>query len=216
VSARRWERRRLAFLRAALVPATGPEASLATGRILEAVVDKVTTFGGVLEGLGPIGLVAVFGLDAAGDVADRAGYAAMAILKAMERSQREEGADVGVRLGAHVATALISVGGGGVTLDMDERHDLWPLLDELVERTPLNTILVTESSAPFLRRRFELTARPAGARHADARADRPRAHRSGTRRAPGGVRRPALRARAAARAARHRPARSGPRRRSRR
>ena len=165
VSARRWERRRLAFLRAALVPATGPEASLATGRILEAVVDKVTTFGGVLEGLGPIGLVAVFGLDAAGDVGDRAGYAAMAILKAMERSQREEGADVGVRLGVHVATALISVGGGGITLDMDERHDLRPLLDELVERTPLNTILVTESSAPFLRRRFELAAGPGPMAH---------------------------------------------------
>ena len=168
VSARRWERRRLAFLRAALVPAVGPDASLATGRLLEAVVDKVATFGGTLEGLGPIGLVAVFGLDAAGDVADRAGYAAMAILKALERAQRGEGLDIGVRLGLHVSTALIGVSGSGVTLDMDERHDLWSLLDELVERTPLNTILVTESSAAFLRRRFELAAGPGPMAHGTA------------------------------------------------
>ena len=35
----------MAFLRAALVPATGPVDSLTTSRVLEAIVDKVVTFG---------------------------------------------------------------------------------------------------------------------------------------------------------------------------
>jgi transcriptional regulator with AAA-type ATPase domain/tetratricopeptide (TPR) repeat protein len=159
-SVRRWERRRLAFVRVALVPPTGPEALLTTGRVLEDLVDKVGAFGGVLEGVGPIGLVAAFGLDAAGDAADRAAHAAMAILKAVDRARKELHTDVGARAGLHVSPVLISMAGGGVGIDMDERRDLWPLLDELVERASLDTILVSAAAAPFLRRRFELAPGP--------------------------------------------------------
>jgi transcriptional regulator with AAA-type ATPase domain/tetratricopeptide (TPR) repeat protein len=157
---RRWERRPVAFLCAALVPPRGPEATLETARALELVVDKVRTFGGKVEGVGPIGLVAAFGLDAVGDAADRAAHAAMAIGKAIERVRRDERAEVGVRLGLHATQVLVGVAANDADLDMDERRDLWPVLDELVERAPLQSIVVTASAAPFLRRRFELAAGP--------------------------------------------------------
>jgi transcriptional regulator with AAA-type ATPase domain/tetratricopeptide (TPR) repeat protein len=158
--ARRWERRPVAFLCVALVPPGGPEASLETARALELIVDKARTFGGKIEGIGPIGLVAAFGLDAIGESADRAAHAAMAIVKAVERLRREEGGDVGVRLGLHATQVLVGVAANAADLDMDERRDLWPVLDELVERAPLQSIVVTASAAPFLRRRFELAAGP--------------------------------------------------------
>jgi DNA-binding NtrC family response regulator/tetratricopeptide (TPR) repeat protein len=159
-SVRRWERRRVALLRVALAPPIGPEAPLATARVLEDLVAKAATFGGMLDGLGPIGLVAVFGLDLGGDAADRAAHAAMAMLKAVERTRRDEGGDVSIRVGVHVSNALVGVSGATVDIDMDERLDLWPVLDELVERALLDTILVSATAAPFLRRRFELAPGP--------------------------------------------------------
>jgi tetratricopeptide (TPR) repeat protein len=162
VSGRRWERRRIALIRAALVPAGGPDAQLETARTLELVLDKVRSFGGRIEGLGPIGAVAVFGLTEIGDAADRAGHSAMAIIKAVERAQHEDGAETAVKVGIHVGVALIGVGPGpgAVELDMDERRDLWPMLDELVERASLGSILVTDTAASLLMRRFELTPSP--------------------------------------------------------
>ena len=162
-SVRRWERRRVAFVRVALAPPTGPEAPLIIGRVLEDLVAKVASFGGALEGVGPIGLVAVFGLDAAGDAAERAAHAAMAILKAVDRAHREQQADVTARVGLHLSTVLVSLVAGSVSIDMDERRDVWPLLDELVERASLGTIVTSDAAASFLRRRFELAPGPAGA-----------------------------------------------------
>jgi len=159
-SSRRWVRRRVALLRAALVPPSGPDAGLETARALEVMVEKARTFGGVLEGIGPIGIVAAFGVDAAGEGCDRAAHAAMAMVKAIERARREEGAELGVKLGVHATAAVVGVAGAEAELDMDERRDLWPLLDELVEQAPLDGILVSAAAAPLLTRRFELAPGP--------------------------------------------------------
>ncbi|HEX6210935.1 MAG TPA: AAA family ATPase, partial [Methylomirabilota bacterium] len=156
LSARRWERRRVALLRAALVPSSTPDAMLETARSLEAMVEKVEIFGGKLEGIGPIGLVAAFGLEAVGDAADRAAHAALAMVKAIERARHDEQGEVAVKVGLHAAPMLVGVAAGAAVLDMDERRDLWPLLDQLVERAPLGGVLVTAASAPLLTRRFEL------------------------------------------------------------
>jgi DNA-binding NtrC family response regulator/tetratricopeptide (TPR) repeat protein len=155
-SVRRWERRRLALLRVALVPTGEPDASLETARALEVVVDKVRTFGGHIEGIGPIGIVAVFGLDTAGDTADRAAHVALAIVKAVERARREEGGEVAVRVGLHATPALVGLSGGPAELDMDERRDLWPVLDQLIECAQLDSISITTATAALLTRRFEL------------------------------------------------------------
>ncbi len=159
-TARRWERRRLALLRVALVPAAGPDAALETARALETFVDKVRTFGGRVEGIGPIGFVAAFGLDTIGEVADRAAHVAMAIVKAAERARRDEAGELGVRIGLHVSLVLVGLGAGPVELDMDERRDLWPLLDELVEHAPLDGVTVSAPAASLLTRRFDLAPGP--------------------------------------------------------
>ncbi|HTO12924.1 MAG TPA: sigma 54-interacting transcriptional regulator [Candidatus Binatia bacterium] len=159
-SGRRWVRRRVALLRAALVPPSGPDAGLETARALEVMVEKARTFGGALEGIGPIGIVAAFGVDAAGDAADRAAHAAMAMVKAIERARREEGAELGLKIGVHATGAVVGVTASDAALDMDERRDLWPLLDELVEQAPLDGILVSAAAAPLLTRRFELAPGP--------------------------------------------------------
>ena len=87
----------------------------------------------------------------------------MAIVKAVERAQREDGAKPRVKVGIHVGVALVGVGPvpAAAELDMDERRDLWPMLDELVERASLGSILVTDTAASLLMRRFELTPSPA-------------------------------------------------------
>ena len=212
-SVRRWERRRVAFVRVALAPPTGPEAPLIIGRVLEDLVTKVASFGGALEGVGPIGLVAVFGLDAAGDAAERAAHAAMAILKAVDRAHREQQADVSARVGLHLSTVLVSVVAGSVSIDMDERRDVWPLLDELVERASLGTILTSGPGGvvPAAPVRAGAGAGPRRQWRHDPRARRPRAHRPRAARPHGGVRGAPFRARAAAGASgiREPPARAG-------
>jgi transcriptional regulator with AAA-type ATPase domain/tetratricopeptide (TPR) repeat protein len=164
-SGRRWERRRVALLRAALVPSASADAPQETARVLEVLVEKVRTFGGKVEGLGPIGLGAAFGADASGDAADRAAHTALAIVKALERARREEGSDVGVKVGIHVTPVLVGVASTGIDLDMDDRRDVWPLLDELVERGSVGTVLVTDAAAAVLARRFELAPGPGGVAH---------------------------------------------------
>jgi predicted ATPase len=84
----------------------------------------------------------------------------MAILKAAERSRREDGGDIGVRMGVHAAMVLLGISGSVTELDMDERRDLWPLLDELVEHAPLDGITVSATAAGLLTRRFELAPGP--------------------------------------------------------
>src|SRR5215471_9480208 len=68
---RRWEQRRVAMLRVALVSPGEPDVSLETARALDVVVDKMRTFGGRVEGISPTGALAVFGLETPDDAASR-------------------------------------------------------------------------------------------------------------------------------------------------
>ncbi len=76
---RAWERRRLAFLRAVLVPPPDREVMPLVARALEVLVEKVESFGGRVEELGPLGVVGVFGLEPIEDAPRRAAHAAVAI-----------------------------------------------------------------------------------------------------------------------------------------
>jgi DNA-binding NtrC family response regulator/tetratricopeptide (TPR) repeat protein len=158
-TARRWERRRVALLRALLVPApVDLEVPLETSRALEALIEKVESFGGFLEGVSPTGVIAAFGLEATGDSVDRAAHGAAAILKATERTQPEGGARVGVKLGIHVTQVLVGLTSGDAKIALEARQRLWPLLDELVQSAEPNEVVVSDAAAPFLRRRFEIVS----------------------------------------------------------
>ena len=51
----RWEPRRVTFLRARLVPSAGESMASELSRAMETIVDKVRSFGGVVDELSPRG-----------------------------------------------------------------------------------------------------------------------------------------------------------------
>jgi hypothetical protein len=67
------------FLRARLVSSGGEPRSSELSRAMEAVVDKVRSFGGVVDELSPTGLIAAFGLEPVEDALEHAAFAAIAI-----------------------------------------------------------------------------------------------------------------------------------------
>src|SRR5262245_3498012 len=94
----RWERRRVALVRAVLVaPPTDRDVSMETSRALDALVEKTESFGGTIEGISPTGAIVAFGLESIEDAVDRAAHGATAILKATERAQHERSPHVGVK-----------------------------------------------------------------------------------------------------------------------
>jgi transcriptional regulator with AAA-type ATPase domain/tetratricopeptide (TPR) repeat protein len=143
-----WEPRRIALLRA------DADAS----RSLEEVVEKVQAFGGDIVELGPGVLVAAFGLEPVEDAPIRAALAALAIRKAAERAQRVGGAGPRVTIVVHVAQALVSQGQGAGTIDLKSKRTAWTTIDALVGVAEYDTIVVSETSVPFLERRFELVS----------------------------------------------------------
>src|SRR5262249_1008406 len=86
-----WERRRVRTLPASLLARSAPEALLETTRARELLVDKVRGCGGTIEGRGPTGIAAAFGLDPTEDAPSRAAHTAMAMVNAVTRARQDAG-----------------------------------------------------------------------------------------------------------------------------
>ena len=151
----RWERRRITLLRAALASLT-PSASY-TSWTSEVLVEKVQSFGGRVEELSPTGIVAAFGLEPIEDAPRHAAHAAMAILKAAERNRRDA-ADVGITVAIHVGQFLVGESSGAAQIDLDAKREASAVLEALLATTETDSIVVSESAATFLERRFDLTS----------------------------------------------------------
>ena len=141
-----WEPRRIALLR----------VDVDAGRGLDEMLGKAQTFGGRIVELGPAAFVAAFGLEATEDAPVRAALAALAILKAIERA-RSDGAGPRAKIAVHVAQVLVSQQQGPGAIDLESKRAAWTAIDALMGLDALDTIVVSESSAPFLERQFELT-----------------------------------------------------------
>ena len=144
-----WQQRHVALLHVEVVDAGG---------IFDDVVGKVQTFGGEIVDLGRSAFVAGFGLEAVEDAAVRAALAALAIVKATERAKRDDGVGPHVKIVVHVAQVLASHLHGNATIDLESRRTAWTTIEALARLDQLDTIVVSEETAPFLERRFELTA----------------------------------------------------------
>ncbi len=151
-----WEPRRVALLRVD-VGVDAAAASADGSRALDEMIGKVQTFGGELVELGPRALVAAFGLEPVEDAPMRAALAALAILTATERA-RSDGAGPRVKIVVHVAQVLVSQLQGAGTIDLESKKAAWTTLEALIGLEELDTIVVSETSAPFLERRFELVS----------------------------------------------------------
>ena len=152
----RWERRRVTLLRVTLIAASAPEAPLETGRALELMLGKIQSFGGRIEGRSPAGVIAVFGLDPTEDAPSHAAHAAMAIEKAVERSRQEGATGPAIKVALHTAQVLVGQGAGAAELDLEGKQVACAVLDTLIERALPDTALVSNATAPFLERGFEL------------------------------------------------------------
>ena len=155
----RWERRRITFLKAAVVVEEPGAFQPDLSRVFEVLVDKARSFGGQIEELSRAALVAVFGLDPSEDAPRRAANAALAITKGVERARRAEGGlEWRLGLAVHVAEVLVGRVDGSTQIDHEAKRDLWPALDALLARAPGNAIVVSDAAAAFLERHFDLVA----------------------------------------------------------
>ena len=167
-SAPAWERRQLAFLRAALVPPQDRDVGLENTRALEVLAEKAESFGGRVEGLGPLSMVAAFGLESVEDAPRRAAHAAIAMRKAVERARLATSHDVGTKIAIHSSQNLVGQTGDGPVIDVAATCQAYAVLEALVTAAERDTIVMSAAAARVLERRFELVSigstEPAGYR----------------------------------------------------
>jgi DNA-binding NtrC family response regulator/tetratricopeptide (TPR) repeat protein len=154
----RWEGRRLAFLRSALMLPPDADPGFSPSRGVEILVEKVQTFGGRVEEMSPTGIVAAFGLEPVEDAPQRAALTAVAIHKAAERAAGSESASIAVRSGIAVRRVLVGSSRGAAQVDLEGKREAWSVLDTLLGVAEPGAILVEETAATFLGRHFDLTA----------------------------------------------------------
>src|SRR5213592_2492173 len=148
-AALRWERRPVTLLWATLTPGEESDAQLEASRALEVLIEKVTSFGGRVDGVSPTGVVAAFGLDATEDAPSRAAHAAMAIQKAAVRARQADSRAPAVAVGIHHEQCLVGFGPRVAEIDVVARQKAGEVLAALVERGEPGSVLVTAAAAPF-------------------------------------------------------------------
>jgi DNA-binding NtrC family response regulator/tetratricopeptide (TPR) repeat protein len=152
----RWERRRVTLLRVGVEFVSEGAAILDAGRTLESLIEKVAGFGGRIEGLSPSGLLASFGLSIAEDAPTRAGHAAMAMQKGVERDRKLGGVAARFKAAIHLTEAFVTQGPERPELDVDARQEAVTELDGLLALSAPEAIVLSEAAGPFLERRFDL------------------------------------------------------------
>ena len=152
----RWEPRRVTFLRARLVSSGGEPRSSELSRAIEVMVDKVGSFGGVVDELSPTGLIAAFGLEPVEDALEHAAFAALAILKIASRAREENATRPAVTLALHTELTRVGRHREGVSVDGDAKRPAWAVLEVLAGQAETGTVVVSPQTAALLARRFEL------------------------------------------------------------
>src|SRR5207247_10865343 len=82
--------------------------------------------------------------------------------KASERA-KSDGGGPRAKIVVHVAQVLVSQHQGGATIDLESKRVAWTTIEALAGLDQLDTVVVSETSTPFLERRFELTPAMPGA-----------------------------------------------------
>jgi transcriptional regulator with AAA-type ATPase domain/tetratricopeptide (TPR) repeat protein len=156
----RWEQRRVTLLRAVIDGPQPEDDRLYPSRLIETLIEKVRSFGGRDEDLGPTSIVASFGLEPVEDATRRAAHAAVAIHKAVDRDRRSQPPGVTARVGIHVTQLLVGHAGREIRLELEGKRRAWDALERLLLRAEPDRTVVSESAAPFLDRRFVLARLP--------------------------------------------------------
>ena len=155
----RWDRRRVTFLRARIVPVPDGASSVTT-RIFGWLIEKAQTFGGHVTEISQQSVVAMFGHAPAEDAPRRAATAALALTKLIAREglPGDGPGDLTVALGIHVDRVALAHIDGRPVLEQEAARRALAALDDL-EPIGSGEIGVTEAAAGFLSRHFELASR---------------------------------------------------------
>jgi transcriptional regulator with AAA-type ATPase domain/predicted ATPase len=149
-----WEKHRLVFLRLEVVEEREGE-DLAASEMLSAAAEKIGSFGGRVEGVGPRALLAMFGLESGGEHAMLAAHCALVIRHALGQ-RPPNAARVTPRIGLHTADVMVSGSAGVVTLDAEASRQAWNAVELAMAGVEPGTIVATAPVAALLRRRFSV------------------------------------------------------------
>ncbi|HZN50259.1 MAG TPA: sigma 54-interacting transcriptional regulator [Methylomirabilota bacterium] len=151
-----WAHQFLAVLRVVLV-APEPSAGWADlTRPLESVIEKLRGFGGRVEEVSPQGIVMVFGLERGGEAVTQAALAALAIRQAAARAARIDPQTIKGMAAIHAGRFLVGQVGGSPEIAAESKREALTILDALVARADLGTVVVSGATIDFLDRRFAL------------------------------------------------------------
>jgi tetratricopeptide (TPR) repeat protein/transposase-like protein len=150
-----WERRHVALLWVDLVAPAAEETVPYVGPALDTVLQKIGSFGGQVEEVSPSDLVAVFGLDPVEDAPRRAAHAALAIQRAA-RAPGHPAESPRVRIALHVGEVLVAWVGSAARVDHAAKREALRQLAAFMADAEAG-VLVSETTRPFLERRFVLS-----------------------------------------------------------
>src|SRR5256712_5644614 len=139
-----------------MISMTTVDVAAAVGAAIEALVEKIESFGGRIEEVSPGGVVAVFGLEPIEDAPRRAAHAALAIQKIAAHAGRGSPGSPSVRVGLHVGEVLVARVGSAARVDHAAKRGAWQQLEAFMGGAEAGTVLVSEATRPFLERRFVL------------------------------------------------------------
>jgi transcriptional regulator with AAA-type ATPase domain/tetratricopeptide (TPR) repeat protein len=152
----RWERRRVTLLRVRLASESGETDASEASRVMAAVLEKVRSFGGHVDELSVLGLLAAFGLEPVDDAPRLAAYTALAIEKVVARARRDDPARASVIVAIHSDRLLVGRHDAGAVLDADAKREARAALDALMDRAEPGMMVATAPAATLLARRFEV------------------------------------------------------------
>jgi DNA-binding NtrC family response regulator/predicted ATPase len=154
------EHRQLTWLRADVVGPPPGASEFDASRALEMAADKVHAFGGEIELVHRMRVIAVFGLTPIEDATRRAALTALAIQKAAERAGRDETSPWSLKVGLHVHDGAVKTAGRAVTVEVVSKQAAEAALDALLDAAPPQSVLIDGTARAFLERRFDLTPGP--------------------------------------------------------
>lgn len=153
----RWERRRVTILRVEVFNGESTDdLTPASNVLLASAVEKVRTFGGRIEDVGPNEIEASFGVEPIDDAARCAALAALAIQMNVARTQGTRDARADARVLIHTDAVRIGHAAGTARIDRESKRRMTGSIDALSSVEKEVPIVVTAAAAAFLGRQFIL------------------------------------------------------------
>jgi tetratricopeptide (TPR) repeat protein len=146
------------------VTLVGPDSEHAVregDRALEAIAEKLRSFGGQVHDASATALLALFGVEPEEDAPQRAAHAAIALQRLATRARLDDPRRPDLRMAIHTAPLPVRAGAPDLTVDAGEIDDARTALAALVGAAPSRGIAASEPASRLLIGRFDLTPLPA-------------------------------------------------------